>query len=239
MDLKNSSSLDHIDPVWEEGREYQLVCGLDCERNWREMTVGNNSRKSNRFLPWRYCADEIGQRPCETGDWVQFLVGFDIENDIPGEWVLMEFEGNEWFECTKKYCGERFNGLKVGKSNVVNSTGFCRQDPEMQEIRIENGKRSGELAVSRGAFDKDSPHCIKTFETLSAAGKIGGKIAGAKCRDEGIGWFGANEEQLREWKKRGGAVSGKMPYWNNGAKNKRSFECPGEGWVRGRIKTWS
>lgn len=101
------------------------------------------------------------------------------------------------------------------------------------------GRSAGSLAVSRGAFDMNSSNCIKTLETLSAAGKIGGKIAGAKCRDEGIGWCGADEEQLREWKKRGGSVSGKMPYWNNGIKNKRAFECPGEGWVRGRMKTWS
>lgn len=239
MTLKDSPSLDHIDPLWEDGRDYQLVCGLDCKRNWRELTYSENSSKNNRFLPWRFCSDEIGVKPVETGDLVQFLVGFDIEKDVPGEWVLMEFESKEWFEATKKYCGQRFSGLKVGKSNVFKGTGFCRQDTGMQEIRIENGRRSGELAVSRGAFDLNSPNCIKTFETLSAAGKVGGKIAGAKCRDEGIGWCGADEEQLKEWKKRGGSVSGRMPYWNNGVKNKRSFECPGEGWVRGRIKTWS
>jgi hypothetical protein len=27
MNLKDSPSLDHIDPLWEEGRDYQLVCG--------------------------------------------------------------------------------------------------------------------------------------------------------------------------------------------------------------------
>lgn len=27
-----------------------------------------------------------------------------------------------------------------------------------------------------------------------------------------------------------------MKYWNNGAVNKRSRECPGEGWIRGRLK---
>ena len=166
--------------------------------------------KSNRFLPWRYCADEIGQKPCETGDWVQFLVGFDIEKDIPGEWVLMEFESPEWFETTTKFSA-------------------C----------VRGGKTSGKAAAEKGFFDLDSPNCIKTFNTLSAAGKIGGKIAGAKCRDEGIGWCGADEEIKREWKRRGGSISGRMPYWNNGIKNKRAHECPGDGWVRGRIKTWS
>lgn len=27
-----------------------------------------------------------------------------------------------------------------------------------------------------------------------------------------------------------------MKYWNNGTINKRSKECPGDGWVRGRLK---
>jgi hypothetical protein len=210
MAHKDSPSLDHIDPCWEEGRDYQLVCGLDCDRNYRELTSRKNVMKSNRFLPWRYCADEIGQKPCETGDWVQFLVGFDIEKDIPGEWVLMEFESPEWFETTTKFSA-------------------C----------VRGGKTSGKAAAEKGFFDLDSPNCIKTFNTLSAAGKIGGKIAGAKCRDEGIGWCGADEEIKREWKRRGGSISGRMPYWNNGIKNKRAHECPGDGWVRGRIKTWS
>jgi hypothetical protein len=239
MTLKDSPSLDHIDPLWEEGRDYQLVCGLDCKRNWRELTYSENSAKNNRFLPWRYASDEIGVKPVETGDLVQFLVGFDIEKDVPGEWVLMEFEGKEWFKSTKRHCAQRLNGLKMGKSNVLNGTGFCRQDLEMQEIRLENGKRSGKLAVSRGAFDPDSPNCIKTLETLSAAGKIGGKIAGAKCRDEGIGWCGADEETKREWKRAGGRASKGMLYWNDGTENKRAKDCPGDGWVRGRIKTWN
>jgi hypothetical protein len=35
-----------------------------------------------------------------------------------------------------------------------------------------------------------------------------------------------------------GKVGGKLPWWNNGSKNSRSLDCPGEGWVKGRIVTW-
>ncbi len=28
-------------------------------------------------------------------------------------------------------------------------------------------------------------------------------------------------------------------WWNNGSKNKMSFDCPGNGWVKGRISTWT
>lgn len=224
MALKDSPSLDHIDPLWEEGRDYQLVCGLDCKRNWRELSYSENSVKGNRFLPWRYCEGEVGVKPVETGDLCQF---YNPETD---DWELMEFEGAQWWRLSRVYDARHQNMSRISLDILAMRT------PEGMK---KGGQVAGNMAVDRGAFDLNSPNCIKTFETLSAAGKVGGKIAGAKCRDEGIGWCGADEEQLREWKRKGGAVSGKMPYWNNGVKNKRSFDCPGEGWVRGRIKTWS
>ena len=203
MAHKDSPSLDHIDPLWEEGRDYQLVCGLDCKRNWRELTVGENSRKSNRFLPWRHCADEIGQKPCETGDWVQFLVGFDIEKDIPGEWVLMEFESAEWFEATRQYCAEHFGGVKTssdvewhkkggavsGANHVVNGTGFCNETSrkKAQETQREQklGVYSLEVQVNGGLESyrqKKGLHApgVVTFETCQAGGKVGGKTTASQ-----------------------------------------------------------
>jgi hypothetical protein len=224
MAHKDSPSLDHIDPLWEEGRDYQLVCGLDCKRNWRELTYSENSVKGNRFLPWRHSSGELGSKPVETGDWCQFY------NPVTEDWELMEFEGKRWWELSKRYDARYHNMRKLS--------------PILLEMRTEEGKKkggyaAGKLAVERGAFDLNSPNCIKTSETLSAAGKVGGKIAGKKCRDEGIGWCGADEETKRGWKREGGRASKGKLYWNDGTKNKRAKECPGDGWVRGRIKTWS
>lgn len=198
MTLKDSPSLDHIDPLWEEGRDYQLVCGRHCERNWREMTVGDNSRKSNRFLPWRYCVDELGQKPVEAGDWVQFLVGFDIECDIPGEWVLMEFESAEWFEATRMYCAERQGGIKVaqdtewhrkggavsGRNHATNGTGFCNDQARAKAAQTQRennlGIYSPEMKVIGGKESyrqKKGLHApgVVTFETCQAGGLVGGK----------------------------------------------------------------
>jgi hypothetical protein len=36
----------------------------------------------------------------------------------------------------------------------------------------------------------------------------------------------------------GGKIGGKLPWWNNGHQNTRSLECPGEGWVQGRLVVW-
>ena len=221
MDLKNSPSLDHIDPIWQEGREYQLVCGLDCERNWREVTYSHNSSKGVRFLPWRYAPDEIGVKPVETGDWCQFY------NPLTQDWELMEFEGERWRELSRAYDARHHNMVKISASILSLRT------PEGLK---RGGEVAGRIMKERGAFDFSSPNCIKNFETLSAAGKIGGKIAGAKCREEGAGWCGADEETKREWKREGGKASKGMLYWNNGTKNKRAKECPGEGWTRGMVK---
>jgi len=98
--------IDHIDPKWEEGRDYQLVCGFKEEpKNLRVEDPTENKRKNNRFIPWRWISDEIGQVPCNLGDLAYFLVGADIEKDIPGEWVLMEFLSEEWYEATSKHYG--------------------------------------------------------------------------------------------------------------------------------------
>lgn len=37
---------------------------------------------------------------------------------------------------------------------------------------------------------------------------------------------------------KGGKLGGPMPWWNNGEVNTRSYECPGEGWVRGSLMKW-
>lgn len=94
-------SVDHIDPEWKEGRDYQLVCGLDepCNREVREISF--NTKKGNRFLPWRYCPEELGKVPQEPGDWCQFL------DPDSGEWVLAEFLGDWWHDKTHRYDARR------------------------------------------------------------------------------------------------------------------------------------
>ncbi len=97
--------VDHIDPLWKEGRDYQLVCGWDDPLNYCERESTFNTAKSNRFLPWRVISGEISSVPINQGDLCLFLVGADIERDIPGEWVLMEFLSEEWFAATHQTAG--------------------------------------------------------------------------------------------------------------------------------------
>ncbi len=96
--------MDHIDPRWKEGRDYQLVCGLDLPCNKVLRTTSENAKKVNRFLPWRVSEDEIGAVPTNPGDLCMFL---DPDTEC---WVLEEFLGEWWFEKTRSLCGPSISG---------------------------------------------------------------------------------------------------------------------------------
>jgi hypothetical protein len=172
--------IDHIDPRWKDGRDYQLVCGLDCALNYCERETKFNIAKSNRFLPWRYCPDEIGTIPVEQGDLCQFLIGADIANDIPGEWVLMEFLSEEWFAASKLTCGSHFAG-KSGKNadpNHIrerNIKGNAASIPIILQWMKDNPERHREIARMGGQSSarqmKENPE--QTSHNRKIAGKFG------------------------------------------------------------------
>jgi hypothetical protein len=104
--------LDHIDPKWVEGRDYQLVCGLDVSLNYCERDPNFNVSKNNRFLPWRVVEDELGCIPVDQGDLCQFL---DLNT---GEWVLEEFLGDWWFAQTRTLCGSYMGGKTISRAQL-------------------------------------------------------------------------------------------------------------------------
>jgi hypothetical protein len=134
---------DHIDPRWEEGRDYQLVCGLDNHHNFSERERTLNVQKSNRFLPWRVAKDEVGSVPIDKGDLCQFL---DLET---GEWVLEEFLGDWFSEKTRHLTGNSLGG----RVQYENQLGIFH--PKWAEQRVENSRKNG-IATrdnQRGIFD--------------------------------------------------------------------------------------
>lgn len=127
---RNSHEIDHIDPLWKEGREYQKVCGLNLPCNRVRRTTSENARKTNRFLPWRVSDTDLGGTPVNLGDLCQFL---DPETE---EWVLEEFMGDWWFAKTKKLCGNSVAG------NIAHSSG------RLEKMRSKVDKPS-QLLVAR------------------------------------------------------------------------------------------
>ena len=144
--MRPDYEVDHIDPRWDENRDYQLVCGLEISLNFHERERTLNVQKSNRFLPWHTAKNEIGQVPVNPGDLCQFL---DIST---GEWVLEEFMGEWWFEQTKNLCGNS----RGGKVQYEQSLGIF--SPEWSELRVENSRRNGiaNRENKRGIFNPDN-----------------------------------------------------------------------------------
>ena len=145
--------IDHIDPRWEDGRDYQLVCGLDCALNYREEEPSKNTSKSNRFLPWRWSRDEIGVVPEEYGDLAQFLVN--------GEWVLIEFLSEEWFQASWETCSLSVNNRLIS---------WMKNNPEDHR---ESSRRGGLTAGVENyhfleKFYSSHPEKRKEFSLLGA-----------------------------------------------------------------------
>ena len=132
--------LDHIDPRWKEGRDYQLVCGFEvCELNICEREKVLNVQKSNYFLPWRVSVDELGSVPVLQGDLCQFL------DPDTNEWVLEEFLGKWWFEKSVRFgC----------RSNSKNRLGQTHTPETIEKMKVSQRKRFDEHPVSEETRQK-------------------------------------------------------------------------------------
>jgi hypothetical protein len=181
--------IDHIDPRWKEGRDYQLVCGLDCPLNYREEDWKHNTAKSNRFLPWRWIHDELGVTPCEPGDLAYFLIGADLKENIPGEWVLMEFLSEDWFKATKSTHG----GSKVSKSRI----GYQHSSKTRDKIRLANtGKtHSPETREKLKQANTGKSHSEKTMSKLQDIGREVASRPGVKEAQSS----GAKNQHSQRW----------------------------------------
>lgn len=59
------------------------------------------------------------------------------------------------------------------------------------------------------------------------------KSGGQKSKELGTNFTSWDPEKRSKVCALGGSIVGKIPMWTNGIENKRSHECPGEGWFRG------
>jgi hypothetical protein len=62
-----------------------------------------------------------------------------------------------------------------------------------------------------------------------------GKRVGHFFKENKLGLFGQTKEQILQNASNAGKIGGKMKWWNNGTECTRSNDCPGDGWVPGRI----
>lgn len=157
-----SDSIDHRDPQWDEKRTYQLVCGLNVSSNLRVLSVGENSAKSNRFLPWRTPAG--WPPPEEPGDWAWFL------HPDTHEWVFTQWLGSLWWELSRTSCGEFYAGKNRKGKPLIRKNWISpfaamheerRQNPELdakfREQCRENGRRTGKRTGPMNKGRRHSP----------------------------------------------------------------------------------
>jgi hypothetical protein len=114
---------------------------------------------------------------------------------------------------------------------------------KLHKEKNEQGKSVNAVKGSKKAHEKKdefgrSALGVKNAKRLNSekdeSGKsvnaVKGGVAGAKAIQElGVGIY------LKENQVKGGLVTGPMPVWNNGEKQIKSWDHPGEGWVRGNI----
>ena len=187
--MNHEVEIDHIDPRWKEGRNYQKICGFEKDpKNLREVDYSSNRSKSNRFLPWRWSREELGVIPKEPGDLALFL------DPDTNEWVLEEFLGEWWFEKTKKFCGQSVSGNLGVKSGHLLRIAPIGASEGARKV----GKRMFE--EKRGLF---APGAV-TWEMLSFAGKRAAEVT----KQTGTGLYGVPVEV----KRKNGVNSMKMKY---------------------------
>ena len=148
------SSIDHIDPRWEEGRDYQLVCGLDVESNLQISNGSDNVSKSNRFLPYR------GESPVNEGDYTYFL---DIDT---GEWVYEQFLGDWWMDKTTSLCGPGQPSTENGRrllSEKMKGRTFTQESKDKMSLSHTGMKK--EWVIETNKREYSCPHCDKIIRS--------------------------------------------------------------------------
>ncbi len=156
MRPRDGMEKDHIDPRWKEGRNYQLVCGLDVDGNTLIVPREYNTLKQNRFVPYRVCEYSA---PVEYGDLCEFL----IEN----EWKVCEFGGDLWKEESRKIGFGSTEGARAAHTLAMErEVGWY--DPETRE---RNRQRSVEIMREVGSDGKGKKWwyhpekgCTKSFQ---------------------------------------------------------------------------
>lgn len=85
-----------------------------------------------------------------------FLVGFGIENDIPGEWVLMEFLSDKWFEETKDTHGS------AARNNVRNLQEWRINNPDkFLEVTLNNLSKHLEWRSQNPNYERDHARMMR------------------------------------------------------------------------------
>jgi hypothetical protein len=172
-------SVEHIDP-----RNGVLVSGLENEFNEIIADLSYNSKKVNRFVPYRVCDYAA---PVNEGDVGEFLIG--------GDWVVCEFmvEDGVWWQESNRIGNCQVNGGKTAAAANF-TTDICRSNGKANvavmraaltlEILKANGKKNAttyftpEICSANG---KANVAVMLAHPNTSSGRKIGNEKAAKKA----------------------------------------------------------
>lgn len=165
--------------------------------------------------------------------------------DIKSRWAFEhKIRPNKYFDNAWKKYGEEafeFSILKECKKEDLNSLEFfyqcvyCSFDKRFgynEQIGWTHGWKYVNEQIKNGKKLHPMTGHVWTDEQRKTMSK------GRKGKYKGEEHYFANmteEEKKNFVKEKCGAFT--APWWNNGEKMKRSFDCPGEGWVKGYLDT--
>jgi hypothetical protein len=145
------------------------------------------------------------------------------------------FPGFPWFY----YGAHRDNGKLYFGSPITHKWIWDFYDCEVQILEWFNSWEEASAIEQRliRPFLND-PNCLNEH--------CGGSFGDAAIRksvetrrSKNIGFFTSEYNPATfDTCSQGGTLGGVLPWWNNGIKNTRSYLCPGENWVKGRLVTW-
>jgi len=131
-------TVEHIDP-----RNGVLISGLENRFNEILASGSYNSKKINRFVPYRVCNYPS---PVNEGDTGEFLIGADIKTDTPGEWVVCEFmvKGSIWWYESNKIGNGHVHSeeWKVNNSKIQRESWKTRDKSQIQSLGKGDHKRN-------------------------------------------------------------------------------------------------
>ena len=164
------------------------------------------------------------------------------------------FEWEVWHDDSEnRELEQALLDMWFGKEQCYNLNPSAKNPPrDIEGCRL-GGKIAGEIAKERGQIQelgrkgeqgrknvesgllkKISPlgAAALTKEQRSAMGEKGGATQGQRNVESGL----LDAIRSVEGSKKGGKTTGSKPYWTDGVVNKRSYDCPGEGFRRGQTR---
>jgi hypothetical protein len=195
----------------------------------------------------------------ESDDWanLKFECGYDGDPDVGYRIGRSNYHRKIGIHDPKykhlKVIWSKKGGVIGGKKTRENKSGIFSGDWDrsaqsiknyengigFSSIPLEDKRKNGRIG---GSISRDMKLGIfgASKEDKTRWAKENGSLGGIRCRDEKLGMFKRTRENFlkdcSDAGKIGGKVVGSMLWWNNGQINKKSNECPGEGFVRGQLK---